>query len=1173
MLLKEKMKILLSILLVLSMSSCSQDSGTDSVSGTDSDTAAGSDADGDDTSDTSDATQDASSWSLESSLYQEDISRTFDISGDECTIVQDSSGISYSCDGNLSSSGSFTYDTLAQVVMPYLSSEEFKTTDEILIAESNVSKNDFNFYYPPLIYKGKMYGSFGGFYIEETPGSDGTTDTSYRTLYEVNEYNLSKFDHDMVLESLISKKIYSQDREHFPIFSPTVSSIMELNGFLLFNTFADYEGWSNFISYKYENHKYSLRDSKDIYTTISSPRFIYDNSTECNMIEYSNSVSITKGWMVPASGTNIAFLDGERMTQISNCSGEDVKVIEGEPDLTKPACKYSVKVDQRDKDVLSSSHISVSNDYTYFSINGAELSATTFERQGKTRFGHSNVDRSVNALDDFIAKYGNAKSYDYLQLQSEAVLDGDEIYLLATLNYEGDVDDPMFFAYSDLYLLKYNTNLELQDAALIISTSEKLLVPPEAYRLYKYGDNIYFKYQNEVYPEFYSYDVVKHQLNYTYSLRGSLRYGYELSLDYDYAITGGTIILPQNAQSTIADYDYDIVFTVLDIDTGEVIKTIRSDKLQVEDLGDYSYSTLSNYVYANSVYFIFEKGYNSVGDDYKRNLLVKIDSPTNTTKVTRFRGDNRFTGLIRNAYIESALEPKNNEERLVLEMYRYLNDGDLGELNTTLVKYIAEDKNVSVKELFNTEPVIVQEADFVASSRDINSTNLEEYNQTTPLYNLELLGDTQTFYVPLLKEVAYSSSGEDSFSDFGEARMTINAQYACNKSYFKFPYSGSFKLFGFDPVDEDREFDPIPESLTLYADVPMLVVDYNEMLSNQTMLRYGVDAIEFDSLSFLETITTTIKSNLDSLISTGISIVTGNYAAAACSTANIITNMAIDNMSGGDTYYGSAMKIYTANSNFGIDNNRSFQEDLLEGSAKSFSVDADSAGDLVEDVCSGVSLDYTSLVSFATKADYDEKHLKAKVLPTWHRGIEISELQVEIIDSKFFDVPLVSISPTQLTHVFSAEGRIAVLGTQTSGASLSRGVTNVAISNQLFQPFKSVVGLSYWLPANPSLAFDGWDGAANGVLLNAQYYSSGVEVKDSTVGTYIELTFYSDDIQMGIFTDTFFLDEAIFTDTFTKVDKTYTKTVTKPFYFPDGSPAFNRPANGSITYKISFTVN
>jgi hypothetical protein len=1118
----------------------------------------------------------SSKWNVASTLYQKDLQKSISINGNECELTQNSSGIKYTCEGNLSDSETFSYEEIAKVVLPYLSSQQFQNGKEIVVAESNVTDNTSTFYYPPIIYKGKMYANISQPYQVDEDGS-----TSYHLVYEVNEYNLSNFTDDTTLETLISKHIVKEDTLISPLLSFQISSIMELNGYLYFPSIPNGEYFSAESDkdfYKYNLHKYNLDKKKEVYEKEDYGVFQHrkDQFQICIDSPYNNfSTPIIDGWMVPGNGTNIAFLHGEGMTEIDACSGEDIKVMEvgnvvAERRVKEPSCWYSVSVDHEDRadGLLFYKDFSISNNYAYFSPNGFKLSKTTFERQDKTHYGHSGVDKSVDVFDDFKTKYGNAKNYTFLQLQPEGIIDGDKIYLLATLNY-GSPDGSGIYGYTDLYVFIYDTDLNLQEARLIIAASQQEIGVPEAYRFYKYGDNLFFKYNNDDIPELYSYNLQNHSIDFHYFLKKSFNTD---SLKFDYAITGDTIVVPHEVKNfDDKNVDFDIVFSVLDIKTGKVLKEFKSDKLAVEHWDDYIFKTLGSYVYANSVYFVFEKSYQGYGDHYTHNLLVKINSQNNKTKITRYRGDNRLSGVIRNSLIESDIHPQNKREKLIVNLYEYLSGitNDTSDLNKTLLNYIADLKGVdSTASLFEIkkDPTLFQELN--ATVTEINVTKLISYDQTAPLYNIELNKDTQNFYIPLLKSVTYSSDGDD--DGLGEARIKINAQYACTKSYFRFPVEGSVKIYGPQSILDINFSSPaLADSLSFKTDVPMLFIDYNKMMENQTMLRYGIDAIEHDSLDSVEQITRSIKKNLDSLVSIAISIATDNYAAVACETANILTNLAIDSVQSGDTFYGSAMKIYTANSNFGIDSNQSFKEESIEGSDSSFTVDADSAGNVVENICSGAALDYRSLLSFATKADYDENYVKAKVMPTWHKGIEISHLKVEVIDSQFFHVPL-SMPP----HAFSMKGRIATLGNQNTYFIDQAGEIQVSHKDKLqdFQPFNQVKIFFKNRPYGEKGNLTDLNGQVNDIYFDADFLSSnsGGSI-DSIAGIYLEMIFYNDNMQMGVFSDTLFLDEAIFTNNFVKSGKTYSRTITKPFYFPDQTNS-KMIENGSITYKVTFTV-
>ncbi len=1099
-----------------------------------------------------------STWSLSNSLYSSDISKSLTLAGSDCVIKQELTGVSYSCGGLLNSSGSFSYDEISAVVSPFLSSLSLNNSPEIIIAESNSTSEDFYFKYPPLIYKNKMYVTYGGVDSNPEISEDNASDLGFHMKHSVLEYNLSAFTSDMILESLVEKKIYDNNTVKMPFFGPVTSSIMEQNGYLYFNVYPDYRGFENFTGYLYENIKYSFKDKSYVYDYIGKP-FIG---------EFGDALHITRSWMTPGSGTSIAFIENERMTQIEACSGEDKRVYEGNIEAVEGWSLLSTKVRTAEPATLYNSDISVSDTSSYYSIANTKLSSTTFNAQGKTTFGYRGADKTVDIFDDFVAKYGNAKSYETVFTHEDTVFEDGDIYFLGSGSYINSDEMSTF----DLYLFKYNTNLELQEATLIVEgdTDAMVFFAPEAKNLYKYKDNFYFKYQNYLTPEFYSYSNTNKEINYTYSLKGQLR-GYNgASIGYDTAITGDTIIIPQNIISSDSDYDYDIVFTVLDINTGAVLKTIKHEKLANVEANDFAYRSGGVYIYANSVYFVMRKTKYGGSGKYLHEMLIKLDSAGNKTQLIRHRGDNRYSGVIRNTALESDFKPQTAKDNLIANLYKFLNKDstDIDDLNSSVIRYISIDQNVTTAELLNVvEDEVPSYEESNVTSLDANFSNLESYDQSTALFNPELYNPAaQTFYVPLLTEVSYSSSSEG--DKYGEARIMINAQYGCDKSYFRFPTQGSVKILDVGNV-ADTEYENPPESLKFKTDVPMLHVDYSTLITNMTSLRYGIDAKEFDSLDTLERLTTAVMSTFDTIVSTAISIVYGNYAAVACSTANLVTELAIDAIQDGDTYYGSAMKIYTAQSNFGIDNNQSFEEDIIEGSAGSFTIDADAAGAIVESVCAGVTLNPKDIISFVTKSDYAEKNVKAKVKPTWHKGIVINNMNVNIKKLEVMQMPLAPLIFDRYEHKLDFKGQVGYLTTQSDGNNLTYGFAPYSPFNKITKvdAFAFASGISNLCTADfrtcdfPHMNY------------NSDFFA-GEDIVFSTSGVYLELTMYSDDIQFGVFSDTTFLDEALYTDTFTKVDKTYSKTIRKAFDFPGvGGAPWDRPVRGYITYEVSFTVD
>lgn len=1117
-----------------------------------------------------------SSWNVSDALAHNTLVKKVTINGDVCTITQDENGISYICEGNLSSNRSFSYDTIASAIASDIKKATSTNTKDIVVAESNVTNENFSFFAPPIIYKGMMYGSWGGYHtVKESTLVDGVLQTNnvQKELLHVDEYNLSKFNHDIPLEALISNHIYSSDVVRSYLAGNTIpTNLIELDGYLYFTARSKNTGnvkVNTTHGTYYEMLKYAPNKKEFIYDKVSKPLFVhYYMNDGCPSPNFNGDyVAIAQGWMVPSSGTNIAFLHGERETQISMCSGLDVMVSEMDG-----KCAYSSLVQQNETQYTDPFTLSVSNPLYYYAINGDTITQTAFNRQGKTYTGLSSVDKRVDVLDDFKAHYTGSTTYQSLQLLNAPVMDQmqNKIYMLGVLAQKSKED---YQAYMDLYLFEYDTDLHFLSAHKITQSKEKILlggVNPYNH-LYKYNNKIFFVYANSMNkPKLYAYNLNTYTIDYTYTLANNLRPSAINPLDgYDYAITGNTIIMPQNIKladdATNNHYqNYQLSFDVIDINTGKLLKRITHPSLKILGGFDYKIAVQSAYVYANNVYFVIRKKYNGHGDDYTRNILVKINAPHNVTQVTRYRGDSRLNGVIRSFEVTSNFKPKNEEQKLIYNLYNFLNTpaSSSADLKVSLLNTITKEKGLtSTAQLFIANNTAKTYTAYKPTYTPVTLSKDFNYSQTTPLYNQELVTNTQKFYIPLLKKVTYSSSNDG--SDLGEARIKINTQYACTKAYFNFPAHGSVKILGFNPTDDSFEFkdkNNMPQALSFYPKIPMLMVDYSNVLNDQTLLRYGIDAIEHDSLDTIEQITETIKSNLDSLISTGISIVTGNYASAICSTANIITNMTVDNLQTGDTYYGSAMKIYTGNSNYGIDNTQNFKADYIEGSATSYTIDADSAGNVVEGICSGLSLDPVALYSFVTKADIHKKHISAEVTPTWHKGIVIKHLKVTLVDTQFFNQKITPITQFHPGHTFDVDGYIGTLGTQEhmyAGASAP------------YRPFNDQISIyEHFTQGDP---FHGWN-YKNKTLLNIDYSTNAAPNLASMAGVYIEMVFYSDSMQMGVFSDTLFLDEAIYTNNFTKNGKDYSITLTKPFMFPDGSLNFKKIINGNVTYKVTFTV-
>lgn len=1119
----QKRLIYMSLLtLVLFFSACGSGSGADTTQNTqESNTTTN---ENNSTTNENNATEEqsttsGSTWSITSSIYNGELSKTVSIANTNCTLLQTSSGIGYNCNGLVNANKVFTYSEVAQVIAPSLVNVK-SLNGEIYVAESNTTKEGIiGFWNHPLIFKNKMYSRYLDYYY------------GLATHY-VNEYNLSAFTQDMTLESLESKKIYSHTQGEYYLFNTSFYNLMEENGFLYVPTLPLDEATS-----QSGIMKYSLERENITYEINNSPRLGKRQDI---------TFDLTRGWMTPSNGKDIAFIDGFLMRRFDSCSGKEKTVEE-----TRNHIRY-IYSKLAGGSIEDSQIPPVSDEKRYFILHNQTFESMTFS--SPTSYGYMDTTApnhtTKTLLDDFIAKNGDAKSYRFAQSRSEMILEKGHIYFIAGIRYTASDT----FDYEDVYIMQYSTAMELE-ATCLIGSDERVSELNVARQFYKLGSVLYFKMQKFSSTYLYAYDLDTKQVKFNYEINGT-RLRSNLAADA-MAITGNTIIVPQRvyAEDHPDDsYYYDLVFTVLDANDGHVIKQIKHSKFKNFAINDYI-SILSALIYGDSVYFTLKR---SPHDNIDHSILVKIINPENKVQMTRYRGDNRFSGVLKTSLLELTSEPTSIRDKLIISLYEQLHDtdADLEDLNSSLLNYVASESLQTITKLLgvHTTPQEFGNEQNITVA-DVNETNSSSYAQSTPLYNTELYNaNAQTFYVPLLTHVHYSSDSES--GGFGEARIKVNAQYSCNKSYFRFPTYGSVKI-------EHDLLSTSNEGLGYDVEIPMLHVDYNYLQSYQLPLRYGIDAKEFDDLGWWETLKRRVKNNLKKLIDLGISIISGNYTQAACESANAIVSNAVSELNEGDTYYGSAMRIYTPNSNFGIEDNRSFREDTIKGSSGSVSLDAQATGNIIEGICSSTGVSATDIVSFATGLNANENWVKAKVKPTWHKGIVIKNMQVELEK-----IDILRSLPNYLnrsSNELVIKGKLGILGTQQIDELFS--TYEEYTPTKQVEPFLISYDLKDKVKSNDLR--NGYSFAPK-MLHDANYTTASSGIIDSTSGIYLEMTLTSNNMQVGVFTDTLFLDEAIFTNEFTKSDKTYTKIIVKNFDLP--AAYGTRPVNGYVTYKVSFSV-
>ena len=502
--------------------------------------------------------------------------------------------------------------------------EEKGSNDKIFVAESNEpDKETYQLTLHPMLYGEKLYARV----------------MKYRSIKDMTlgmkvvEYDLSKLKKDMDFNALPARILHEKTQstdEINPSFNPRYYNLLKINNKLYFSV---------------------LPSSKNDQS--QSGRVSYDLSS--NTIEYERydtpvmgkrkdtTFDLTRGWFVPfAHNEYIAVTEEAAEKVMDRATGNSYKY-GGYDFLTAGP-----------NDALNKMFIMppVATDDTFYHASNHFYAIGFLPENRYVEYGRRLIDNDPAFIDkdiltEFKKVYTGTKNYRIANYNGrvlgtpELILDGQSIYQIARMGYDNSNNDTL----TDLYLLKYNLQAELQEVTLLETTTSPT-ANIYAYQPYKYGDNLYFKVHNGWQTFLYSYDLKRHTYNFKYEIgNDNISYYIHDSIYTPYVITGDTIILPDyEASNKSGTYTYNnIVFRVLDINTGTVLETLRHNKLK-----DLMYdrdrivlhTALSN---NDNVYFLGKKE----GEKTLHNIIVRISSPHNKTQKNRYRMDNQFSGVYR----------------------------------------------------------------------------------------------------------------------------------------------------------------------------------------------------------------------------------------------------------------------------------------------------------------------------------------------------------------------------------------------------------------------------------------------------------------------------------------------------------------------------------------------
>ncbi len=489
-----------------------------------------------------------------------------------------------------------------------------QSSEGIYLAESNeTDKNGYEFYTHP-VYIGSML------YTREYRAFGFGIDVGMKVV----GYDLSRFTADSNLSDLLSETVYEQEGPNYTDaqFNQRYYDIAEVNGALYFSTLpkdVDTLSQSSYI-------KYDIASGNQVY---------HQKGTPLTGEQLDTTFDLARGWFLPFSDDNYMGIVEEAVVKVFHTINGDFYK-DGNYDYLGLASTSGTQ---------EYGQPPVGDNFTFFFADSKLYNVRFFSNDvdyGVRDFANDPGFKVHDILTDVntnsAAKvYRSANRNGSVGALAPLVLDGIKLYCIATAEY----DDSEGYTKRDLYLLEYDKSSVLQNISLL--DEEKSGAFFDATHVYKYGNNLYFKHRQDNESKFCSYNLTTHSYNYKVDINNN--WSFIDIPEVAYAITNSTVIIPEKVESATyaTDYTYDLVFKVVDLANGSVIKTLHHKELM--GLGGKLGARVSDaYSDGDAVYFIGSKW----TDETQHNIIVKIDSPSNTIHFSRYRFDAHLTGVITN---------------------------------------------------------------------------------------------------------------------------------------------------------------------------------------------------------------------------------------------------------------------------------------------------------------------------------------------------------------------------------------------------------------------------------------------------------------------------------------------------------------------------------------------
>ncbi len=486
----------------------------------------------------------------------------------------------------------------------------------IYVAESDeTTKYIFEIMGSPLLIGSKVY-------MRQYKGLD-----SGEIAMKVASYDVSGFKNDTNLNDLPTNILYEQVGPNYTTakFSQRYYDIAEVDNNLYFATLpADTEtlSQSSFI-------KYDIVSGSETYHVKENP---------VNGENLDTTFDLARGWFVPFdSNKYMGIVEGSIVKAVDVSDGSSYKY--GKYDYFGAGASNTDNIPP----VANDTNFFFADTINFYNV-GFLADADSVEYGRRNTMTDSKYSET-DILSSFKEKYTGSNDYYNISQTAPLVLDGDDIYAFVSLTYD-DADD---FPMNDLYLLNYDTSSVLKSITYLDGNTLGGNYF-DVSQISKYKDTLYFKFRHDLKVELCAYNLSTQTFTFRHLLADHPHMPDIPATTY--VITGDTIIMPENIKR--ADYDpenntestfyYDLVFKVLDITDGSEIKTVHHKDLDGLRYSENDVRVRASVSDADAVYFF---GMRTIGTSSVHNMIIKIDTPSNSVQKTRDRFDSHLTAVVK----------------------------------------------------------------------------------------------------------------------------------------------------------------------------------------------------------------------------------------------------------------------------------------------------------------------------------------------------------------------------------------------------------------------------------------------------------------------------------------------------------------------------------------------